>query len=62
MRYSLNSEDIHEANSNAISLWAYVPPYFPTLFIILTAFVLFIHLVNDRTKISRSENYSLGKF
>jgi hypothetical protein len=38
MRYSLNSGDSQVANSKAMSLWAYVPPYLPALDLTPTAF------------------------
>jgi hypothetical protein len=43
MMYSLNSGEIHDANSKAISEWAYVPPYLPDLDVIPIALVASIH-------------------
>ena len=45
--YSLNSGEIHDANSKAISLWANVPPLRPYLLTIPTAFVDSIHFDGD---------------
>ena len=50
MIYSLNSGDTHEANSKAMSLCAYVPPYLPDLDIIPIAFVASIHFCGERVK------------
>ena len=48
MMYNLNSGEIQEANSKAISVWAYVqPPYLPDFEIIPMAFVVFIHCCGD---------------
>lgn len=43
MIYNLNSGEIQEANSKAISACAYVPPYRPDFEIIPIASVAFIH-------------------
>jgi hypothetical protein len=51
MRYSLNSTDTHDANSNAISLCAYVPPYLPALTTRPMAFVDSIQFLDVRTKL-----------
>ena len=47
---SLNSSEIHEANSKAISLCANTPPYFPILNTIPIAFVVSIHFFGDNEK------------
>jgi hypothetical protein len=51
MRYSLNSTDTHDANSIAISLCAYVPPYLPGLDTMPIALVDSIHFFDVRTKL-----------
>ena len=51
MRLSLNSTEIHEANSNAMSLWANVPPYRPGFAIIPRAPVFSIHCRAVRIKL-----------
>jgi hypothetical protein len=50
IKNSLNSDEIHVANSKAISICARVPPYLPDLEIIPTAFVVSIHFCGDNTK------------
>src|SRR5690606_8045934 len=48
---SLNSIEIQEANSKAISLWANVPPYRPDFETIPIALVLSIHRLGVITKL-----------
>jgi len=47
----LNSADTHEANSNAISLCAKLPPFLPDLEIIPMALVFIIHFLGDRVNV-----------
>ena len=52
IKYNLNSGEIHDANSKAISLWAKVPPpYLPAFEIIPIALVASIHLRGVRLKL-----------
>jgi len=48
--YSLNCGEIHEANSNAISLWAKVPPPRPDVERMPIAPVFSIHFCGESTK------------
>ncbi len=52
-RYNLNSTEIHDANSNAMSETAYVPPYRPAQAFRPIAFVDSIHFVGERVKAFR---------
>ena len=45
--YNLISGDMQEANSNAISLWANVPPFFVGFVLMPIALNSLIHLVGD---------------
>ena len=42
--------DIHDANSSAMSEWAYVPPYLPALVEIPIALTALIHFEGDMVK------------
>ena len=55
----MNSELTQEANSNAISIWANVPPLLPYLETIPIEFVLSIHLVGN--KVNEFEPASFSK-
>ena len=48
MTYILNSAEIHEANSKAMSLYAKAPPYRPLFEIMPIAFVKLIHFLGDK--------------
>ena len=55
--YNLNSDETQEANSKAISLWAYVPPYLPALDTIPMALVDSIHYLGDSVKAFAPESF-----
>src|SRR5574344_3171699 len=50
MRYNLNFGDTHEANSKAISFWAYVPPWRPAFAMMPREFVFSTHCLTDSRK------------
>jgi hypothetical protein len=57
IKYNLNSTEIQEANSKAISLCAYVPPYLPLFEIIPLALVFSIHCLGVKIKLLEPDLY-----